>query len=326
MKSTLLYSSSEIHTCIKRLLGEPGQSDRRVVLVAYVGAHGESYLPHPENLHLICSPSPGGTDPDALRGLIGRGAKVEFSDGLHMKVYWSKHRGCLVTSANASSSALGVDGLKEVGVLLPPGTVDITRLIKYAHAREITPQELRRLDSHTREVTRNHQKRDARGRMVSEYLDWYASPHRSPWKLSWANKEVSGNAKVSKSKSLAEYGVHEPHTWVSIAKGVKRNDWVLTFTSTPNGVKDLKWQFVDFLVKVGRKDKQFYSKGWPFHAVQVHPLGRYYPLPPFKITPAFRAAFRKAIARYSRDKIENARTHTPPKKVLSYTAQFLSEK
>jgi hypothetical protein len=325
MKSTLLYNSSEIHTCIKQLLGEPGQSDRRVVLVAYVGADGESYLPHPENLHVICSPSPGATDPDALRGLIGRGAKVQFSDGLHMKVYWSKNRGCLITSANASSSALGKDSLKEVGVLFAPGTVDIARLIKYARAREIGPRQLRRLDSRTREVRKSHQKRDARSRMVSQYLDWYASPHRSPWKLSWANEEVSGTAGVSKAKSLAEYGVHEPDTWESVAARVKKNDGMLTFTFTPGGIRAIQWKFVDFLVQPGRNEKRFYSKRWPSHAVQVHALSRY-PLPPFSVTPAFRTAFSKAVARYSRDKIENARTHTPPKKLLRYTAEFLSER
>jgi len=321
----MLYNSGEVHACVKKLLGEPGHSDRRVVLVAYIGTDGESYLPHPENLHIICSPSPDATDPDTLRGLIRRGAKVQFSDGLHMKVYWSKHRGCLIASANASSSALGVNGLKEVGVLLPPGSVDIARLMKYARAREINPRELRQLDTRTRQARKSHQKKDARSKIVPGYLDWYASPHRSPWKLSFWGNAVSGNARASKSKSLAEYGVHEPHTWVSVAKGVKRNDWVLRFTSAPSGVKEIQWQFVDFLVQVGRNEKRFYFRNWPLHAVQVHPPGRY-PLPPFGITPAFRVAFRNAATRYSLDKLENARTHTPPEKLLRYTAEFLSDR
>jgi hypothetical protein len=241
-----------------------------------------------------------------------------------MKVYWSKHRGCLITSANASSSALGTNGLKEVGVLLPPGSADIARLIKYARARDIAPRELRQLDTRTREARKNHRKRDSRSKIGPEYLDWYASPHRSPWKLSWWGNAVSGNARASKSKSLAEYGVHEPHTWVSVGKGVKRSDWVLTFTSAPNGVKEIQWQFVDFLVKVSRNEKRFYFRNRPVHAVQVHSLSRY-PLPPFRITRAFRAAFRKAVTLYSLDRVENAHTHTPPKKLLRYTAEFLSE-
>lgn len=85
-----LYSSAEIHRCIKQLFFKPNNGDRCVALVAYVGGDGESYLPHPKGLHLICSPSAGGTSPAAIRGMIKRKAKAQFSDGLHMKVYWSQ--------------------------------------------------------------------------------------------------------------------------------------------------------------------------------------------------------------------------------------------
>src|SRR4030043_394789 len=99
----ILYSSAEIHAGIKRLFSEPSPHDRRIALVAYVGSDGESYLPHPNGLRVICSPSAGGTDPETLRRLMKRGARVEFSDALHMKVYWSRNRGCIIASANASS-------------------------------------------------------------------------------------------------------------------------------------------------------------------------------------------------------------------------------
>src|SRR5664280_293419 len=154
-RNKILYSSADIHAGIKRLFSQPNSSDRRVALVAYVGSDGESYLPHPENLRVICSPSAGGIDPDTLRSLMKRNAKVEFSDNLHMKIYWSRNRGCIITSANASSSALGVSSLKEAGIWLPPGIDKIDQLIKYANPRPINPSELRKLDTQSKERKKN---------------------------------------------------------------------------------------------------------------------------------------------------------------------------
>jgi hypothetical protein len=149
-KSVLLYTSAEIHTCIKRLFGQPSADDKRVALVAYVGSDGEKYRPHPEGLRLICNPSAGGTDPDTLRSLLKRKATVEISDRLHMKVYWSKNRGCVITSANASSNALGKGGLKEAGIWLPSRAVDVGRLIRYAQPRKLRESDLRQLDKASR--------------------------------------------------------------------------------------------------------------------------------------------------------------------------------
>lgn len=154
-KVKILYSSNEIHSAIKRLFSEPSTQDRRVVLVAYVGGGAELYLPYPKSLHVICSPSPGGTDPDTLRRLIKRGAKVEISYKLHMKVYWSHSRGCVLLSANAPSSALGLGGLKEAGVYFPPGLLDIDRLIKYASSRLVRQSDLHKLDRQSREQKKN---------------------------------------------------------------------------------------------------------------------------------------------------------------------------
>ncbi len=325
MKSIVLYHSSEIQACIRRLLGEPAPDDRRVILVAYIGTDGESYLPHPDSLHVICSPTPGATDPDTLRSLHKRGARVEFSDGLHMKVYWSEQRGCLITSANASRSALGAKSLKEAGVQLPPGCVDIDRLIKYADARGINARELRLLDTRTREVEKNRKGHEFRNAKAPEYLDWYSSPFRKQWRLAWVGEEVHGVAKAAKDKLSMEYGASHPYTWINVAKGnVHVDDWVLKFMVTPQGITTIKWMTVDFLVPIDRTDRQFYEKDYPLQAVQVHNLGRC-SLPPFKITPAFIAAFREAVGRYSVDRIKNASSCNPPEKLQKYIAEFLGD-
>jgi len=321
----LLYSSGEVHAAIKKIFSAPSVNDRRVALVAYVGSDAESYLPHPEHLHIICSPSAGGTDPDTIRSLIQRKARVQFSDGLHMKVYWSRLRGCVITSANASTSALGRTGLKEAGIWLPPGSVSVDRLVKYADARDVSQKEIRLLD----EKTKDRRKLDLppkRKQQDKDFLQWISSPHPSKWKLGWWDEYVRGNAQAASEATMAEYGQKEPHTWSPCSKKcVKKHDWILCFMFTPpRGIACVQWMFVDFLVKISPREKRYYDKDWPYHAIQVHPLSRY-PLPPFKITPAFRSALRHAINRFGRDRIKDAKSDTPSRRLLNLISEEMKE-
>lgn len=136
-RSRVLYTSGAIQSEIARLFQNPSSTDRRVVLVAYVGADALRLLPAPHGLRIICSRELG-TSHVALKQLVQRGARVEIADRLHMKVYWSEERGCVIGSANLSLSALGKGGLKEAGVVLPPGAVDVDRLVRSAKPRAIT--------------------------------------------------------------------------------------------------------------------------------------------------------------------------------------------
>jgi len=315
-RPTILYSSSEIHTRIKSIFAHPNANDKRVALVAYVGQRGASFLPHPDGLRIVCSPTAGATHPDALRDLITRGAIVEFSDALHMKVYWSRQRGCILTSANASARALGIAGLKEVGIWLPPGMLDIDRLIKYAQPRKLTSRELRKLDHQTRRFSKLHGQSYYDKEPAREFLEWYKSPHRTPWKLNWSDERVGGTAKAAKEESRTEYGVRNPHYWLCCAKGrVKPDDCLLSFMLARDKVTEVRWHNVDIVVKISPKEKGFYEKNWPYHAVQVHPPSDY-PSPPFRISSQFRSAFRRACVRYSFEKIKTATSDEPSLQLL----------
>lgn len=325
-KITILYSSDEIHSAIKKIFSEPKADDGRVALVAYVGGDGESYLPHPKGLRIICNPSPGGTDPDTLRRLLKRGAKVEFSDKLHMKVYWSRSRGCVIASANASTSALGVSGLREAGTYFPAGLVDIRRLIKYASPRPISQSELHELDRRSREHKRNVGNNRQKKGKSQDFLEWYNSPHPSKWKIAWGDEEVSGTAKAAKETTFSEYGLKEPHTWMSVGKGrVQRTDWLLQFFFTDHSIRSLKWMYVDFIVRLSPKEKPYYYRDWPYHAVQVQSPARY-PLPPFRITTDFRQAFRRAVKSYSHERIMNAKSDKPPVRLLKLIAEEMKNR
>src|SRR5262249_52487710 len=136
-------NSTEVRSAIIDLFGD-GATDR-VAISAFVGDGADAYLPYPKGLRLICSPTPGATNPRTLRLLMSKGVTVEFVDRLHMKVYWAKDRGAVVASANLSTNAMGIGSLKEAGVLLPPNEFHIERILKQLRPRP-AKSELRRLD------------------------------------------------------------------------------------------------------------------------------------------------------------------------------------
>lgn len=303
----LLYNSGAIHARIKHIFGQPSRDDKRVALVAYVGTDGEKYLPHPEGLRLICNLSAGGTDPDTLRQLLRRKAKIEVSDRLHMKVYWSKNRGCVITSANASSNALGRNGLKEAGIFLPSQAVDIDRLIRYANPRKLREGDLRRLDMESREHGKLFRKPLGINTHAADFIKWYSSPHRSAWKIAWIDDEVAGNAVAVKEQTQSEYGHKEPQSWATCRKNrVRKNDWLLAFGT----VGWVDWLFTDFVVKVSPREKRYYSRQFPYHAVQVNSPAKY-PLPPFQITPKFKKALGVAVNLYTKERLTASKSDFP---------------
>jgi len=134
----VLYESSHVHRAIKQIFKQNKSSPiRRVAVVAYLGASAEDFLPYPDGLEIICNPEPGATDPESIRSLIAKGARIKFSDRLHSKVYWSE-KGCIVTSANVSHRALGRSDQKETGILIDSNEFDISRLIAYVEPYDIT--------------------------------------------------------------------------------------------------------------------------------------------------------------------------------------------
>jgi hypothetical protein len=82
----VLYTAGEIHSHLKALFSSPLPGDRRVALVAYLGADAPQLLPHPRQVQIVCSPEPLATSHVAVQKLQARGAVVRFSDRLHMKV------------------------------------------------------------------------------------------------------------------------------------------------------------------------------------------------------------------------------------------------
>ena len=293
----ILYNSAAIKQKLNLLFDAPDRSDRRVVLVAYIGRDYADYLPSPRSVDVICNPTPGATSVIAVDGLRKAGALVRFSDKLHMKVYWSEARGCVITSANLSDNALGVRGLKEAGIWLEPNTVDIDKLVKEAQPYAVTNSRIKRLrgdeERYKRAIARIGRRETDDG---FQYLDWFTlNPvARTPWKL--GDNDGEGRIADAATKRLKnEFRRDAPHNYQGVRKedSVSEGDWLLQFeydykkgevTGSP------EWMNVDFVVPFRRKRPD------PFQAIQVHPT-RSYGRPPFPLTTQFKKAFRAAASK-----------------------------
>ncbi len=331
-KVELLYSSKAVRARVRQLLAGPSKNDRRVVLVAYVGSAAQAYLPDPSGLLLVCNPSPGGTSARAVRDLMARGATVQFSHRLHMKVYWSEERGCVLTSANASANALGSGGLKEVGSYFQPGAVDIDALLDYAAPVKVTKEALRKLQmaarglpSHLRPAT---DRGDSKSSNSRDYLRWWNSPTRSadPWKLGWWSTDLPFSM-AAKAQAKTQYGVKAPFSFLGVAKGQAESDeWLLTFEVTDDGgIRKAEWLFVDFVVRVQKDDSEAFEPEFPFQAVQVFKRDKY-TSPPFAITKEFRTSFRKAVQKYGAEALMSRQNLVPPGRLLRLTAENMVKK
>ncbi len=275
----ILYTSSDVHKAIKTIF--VSSAERRVAVVAYLGVNAENYLPNPRNMEIICCPEPGATSPKAVRQLLSRGARIQFSDGLHSKVYWS-NKGCILTSANVSHRALGSAPQKEVGILIDASEFDIDRLIKESKPFNITQAEMDELEVLDRKI------RKAAGLKTKvtervKFTQWYNSPYREPWKIGWWEESELETAKEAKKKSKEEFGVADPYDALNVAeKQASSNDWFLCFEISNEKVKRIEWMYIDFVVPVSADDQDSYERDYPFQAIQVRNLSQY-PTPPFSI-------------------------------------------
>jgi hypothetical protein len=211
-----------------------------VAVVAYLGVNAENYLPNPKNIEVICCPEPGATSPGAVRKLLNRGAKVRFSEGLHSKVYWSDI-GCIITSANISHRALGSNPQKEAGILIDSSKFDIDRLIEESKPFEITQSLMDKLEKKDRKLKRAVGMKSGNS-TKKEFIDWYNSPYKEPWKLGWYSDAEIDIAKSAIAKSREDYNVKSPEQTLNVSKNqVAMHDWLLCFEIRGNGIKYLTW-------------------------------------------------------------------------------------
>jgi len=312
----VLYSSNELRDAINRVLASPAADERRVALVAYVSGRAQEFLPDPKGLEIVCWLQPGSTDHLTLRRLRERGARIYQSERMHMKVYWSSRRGCVICSANASGGALGGGTQKESGVYLPPTTVDIQILWEYADPNPVEDHDLERLEHENQRPP--HHFPGLTSEPPPDFLEWRRLFRRSDWKLgAWVSEgALSKNAAAQAQET---YGVKEPFDYLYAREGELNDyDWVLSFRLP--GVTYIRWMKVDFVVPMSNEDEEFYAD-FPFQAVQVHRPNSY--RPPFKLDSAFCEAFKNAIRASGMENLADLRREPPPERLLTLIEEAL---
>lgn len=320
----ILYTPGSIHSRIKQLFVNPSRNDKRIIIVAFIGQDVKSFLPSPRGITIICNPNPVATSVEAISYLKQCGAKVMFSNSLHMKVYYSKERGCIITSANLSNNALGSGRLKEMGVFIPAGQVDIDRIIKIARPYKVTSKALIEMDQRSKKINtalKNVKVNLNKDKQV-EFGEWYQSREHKVWKMSAYNYIDVPFAKLAVEQTKMNYGKKEPYSIMNLEKNqLKVADWLLCFRSDSKAkISNIEWMYIDFYVPVSKKEKG-YDKDWPVQYVQVNPASKY-PPPPFKLTPEFRQAFKKAAIEYGIEKLEDRTNLTPPVKFIEMIKEY----
>jgi hypothetical protein len=293
-----------------------------VVIVAYVGVDHAAYLPKPSGIEIVCSPTPGATSAKAVQELIDGGAKVRFSDRLHMKVYWAERVGCLVTSANLTRNALGIKGLKEMGIFVDAAMIDIDRLLKEANPYSVSSKKLDWLLAEGEKVKLAMAKA---GRRVlydpKEYLTWYKENLRvrTQWKLAWFDAPAD-LAKATREFVKEEFGRSRPYDWRNVSKQIKKGDWLLCFERTNGEVRRPAWMYVDGVVRVEKSEWRTYQRDFPFQAFQAEEPSKY-DAPPFRLGKKFAEALTKSIRKVGVKAVEESNDSTPPDTLLKTLAR-----
>jgi hypothetical protein len=116
-----LLAGADLTEAIKRIAS--GEKVSCAVAFWGSGADGTIGAARERTVRIICNLDTGGTNPDAIIELMNAGAQVRQHDRLHAKVYIGDDE-AIVTSANASTNGLGVEGKAlahwiETGVIIP---------------------------------------------------------------------------------------------------------------------------------------------------------------------------------------------------------------
>ncbi len=302
----VLYTSADLHEAIQTIFRSPTRGERRVALVAYVGAGAEAFLPDARGLEVICSLTPGATSAETLIRLRQRGARLAQSSALHMKVYWSSVRGAVICSANASRRALARNGLKEAGVFIPSRNLDVARLIRYVRPRPITNENLRRLG-------RSADLLAAARPADLPALDRDEVPTLAEWLSSSAHRRfrlgaITGHADIShvaKAVAKRRFNVSRPYSFMGIERrrDAEAGDWILMFDAKSG--RDAEWLYVNFVVALPRAEMRGQKRRTGYEAVQLYP-NRNYPAPPFLLERVGRQALARAVKAFDRKELERS--------------------
>jgi hypothetical protein len=312
----LLTTNRQIREKIRWLLADA--ADERIVIVAFVGGDAAAYLPKARGIKLYCWLNPTGTNPNGLRRLQQRGVSLHVIEDLHVKLYWSHRRGAVLGSPNLSRSALADNALHELAVHLPPGSVDVHRLLARMNPTLLTADRLERFERRYN-LYRMRNPRSLVGERNTRrrsFLEW--SKARSPkWQLYGWTEMVESAPRDAIRHVVQQTGDAEYRDFItSDSKASYRvGEWILRYRdpSTPHKppfAREFGW----FIPEVPATTK---VKAWRGSHYIWFQKSRHLPDPPFSLRdPAFVSAFNEALAAIGNDAAFDSRRGSAPSKAL----------
>jgi hypothetical protein len=322
----ILYNSHDVRTEVRRLF-ETGRR-RRVAVVAFVGETAESHLRRPRGIELYCWDAPG-TNPAAVKLLRDElGVKCYFVSNLHAKVYYAEGVGCVVTSANLSSYALAGGKLKEAGVLLDAGTVDIDRLLREMEPRKVTNARLKELQTQIAKAKRKF----GGGGALQTFLDWYNLPpserQSAKWRLSPYSKGANRSNKAVRKHGKDQYARKEPAEYIECDGELEKESFILSAAVGGSGrapFKSVSWMFVDDVYPFTRMERA--KSDFTHQAVQWYAIGRYRDCPfraDRKFLDALNSVLRGMSPRQRGALVAEHKTHALTEGILKAVAEAYS--
>ncbi|MFK7826244.1 MAG: phospholipase D family protein [Oligoflexales bacterium] len=336
-----LDSSVKVRKKIKELFSKSNKNRRRVIIVAYVGGESRHFLPYRKGIELYCWPQAGGTNPDEINRLIADGMKVKFVDRLHIKLYWVKGVGAIITSANLSNNALGESSLSECGVFdISIKEAQIQKMISRLSSRDVTPGELNKLRIKHNKFYRAYPKKPYEGASDKEktsYLEWKKFGYtQAPWYLGYWCEPVQPCEEAE--VEATERGVKSIHDFINLSTDSNwESKWFLTFKCTEDmklhKQPEMSWLQVDKTFKVSKSSKNLskgsFEEGYPYQAVQFKKLSPYC-IPPFDCgSKEFVEAFRSAIEELGDEYFEGSpskQNYRPANKLLNLIEKKMKAK
>ena len=207
---------------------------------------------------------------------------------------------------------MGSGNLKEIGIKLDAGIIDINHVLKELNTRKATNHKLKQLDKRHQRYWINNRETITKKGEARTFLEWYDLPFKPDWKISsWGT--TGSFAEEAKRISKEDYNVSSPHRFLGARiNDYEEDDWVLTYRE--EHPLEIEWLYVNYVVKIHRNEKA-YDRDYPRQIVQVWPLNKY-PRPPFKANKKFSKAFSEAISQFSYSEKEEMDGGLPPKKLL----------
>lgn len=269
------------------------------IAVAYIGCDWNLYIPDTNRLEEIIISPTFGSNPRAISDIANKIGwdKVLFLDKLHAKTYIGKKE-AVIGSANLTRNGLSGENLFEVCVVFNDEN-NLNKIINtFENLKKIAKEQyptreskfarLKELDKTWGSAISNKiVKTNARDKQSLHDFYLFGQDH---FYVLWYQPAVCKHSdELGSIESLIKYEIH-----LAADDKPEKNKWAITWRitdqNTPHKTANLHWMYIHDIFENGVVDANY---DYPKCAIQRKDMET--PTPPFELTDAVVAAFKKAV-------------------------------